>query len=332
MRSCFCLLLLLALMWNAHASSSILPTEEGTTWSYSGTGDLKKPATHVRLDGTEKVGNTDALRFETFEGDELVRTELLSVTESGIKRHQRTLKEGPAIRFNPPETVVPWPLKPGTKWTLDEVVEGTPARLEFQAGESEEVVVPAGTFQAYRLVAVHPWPLSMSIERWFAPGTGIVKEVVATRGPGGRLLEREEKQLLSVRVESKAPQDAPSPSPLNAGATVELPRTRLEVAAEREGEPVTELKSDAPNIYVRWIGEHLTPGTVARVAWIAEDVGDVAPPNFLVDQTETTVTESDFNARFTLSRPADGWAAGTYRVELYLGKELVATAGVRITE
>ncbi len=87
-----------------------------------------------------------------------------------------------------------------------------------------------------------------------------------------------------------------------------------------------------PNIFVRWTGENLPVDSDARVAWIAEDVGDVAPPNFIVDQMVTTIARPEFGARFTLSRPRDGWAPGRYRVELYLEEELVGTVKVTIED
>jgi hypothetical protein len=67
-----------------------------------------------------------------------------------------------------------------------------------------------------------------------------------------------------------------------------------------------------------------------RIAWIAEDVGEVAPPNFVVDQVERTIASPEFGGRFTLSRPKDGWAAGKYRAELYLDDELRANVPVTI--
>ena len=77
---------------------------------------------------------------------------------------------------------------------------------------------------------------------------------------------------------------------------------------------------------------NLPVGSYVRVAWIAEDVGDIAPADFIVDQTETEIDDPEFAARFTLSRPKDGWAAGRYRVELYLEDDLLQTARVTITD
>jgi hypothetical protein len=106
----------------------------------------------------------------------------------------------------------------------------------------------------------------------------------------------------------------------------------LEVAKERDGAAQDQFRSDVQDIFVRWAGEQLPVGAAVRVAWIAEDVGDLVPPNFVIDETETEVTTATFAARFTLSRPKDGWAPGKYRLALYLDEELVQTAKVTIKD
>ena len=109
-------------------------------------------------------------------------------------------------------------------------------------------------------------------------------------------------------------------------------RADLQLAATRDGPAATEFRSDAPNIFVRWSGQNLPVDETSRITWIAEDVGDIAPPNFVVDEVERNVSTSDFGGRFTLSRPKDGWAPGKYRAELYVADELLATIGVTIRD
>ncbi len=71
---------------------------------------------------------------------------------------------------------------------------------------------------------------------------------------------------------------------------------------------------------------------MVRVAWIAENVGDLVPPDFVVDERETAVTTPNFSARFTLSRPTDGWAPGRYRLDLHVNDELAQSLTVTIRE
>jgi outer membrane usher protein FimD/PapC len=68
------------------------------------------------------------------------------------------------------------------------------------------------------------------------------------------------------------------------------------------------------------------------VAWVAEDVGDLVEPNFVVDETETVAAAPDASARFTLGRPPDGWAEGKYRVEFYVNDQPVETVKVTIVK
>jgi len=68
----------------------------------------------------------------------------------------------------------------------------------------------------------------------------------------------------------------------------------------------------------------LPPGVGGDVTcfWIAEDVGDVAPPNYLVDSVTVSVERGGEGA-FQLSRPTNGWPRGKYRLELNLMGERV---------
>ena len=63
-------------------------------------------------------------------------------------------------------------------------------------------------------------------------------------------------------------------------------------------------------------------GTVTS-RWIAEDVGDVAPPNYLIDSATVSLGPGA-DGSFTLSRPHRGWPLGKYRMELSVNGELAA--------
>src|SRR3712207_4989829 len=71
---------------SAHAEP-LLPTADGTTWTYKREGG--EPATvTVRIAGREKVGAKELLRGETAIDDELETIELLSIGEHGVQRHR----------------------------------------------------------------------------------------------------------------------------------------------------------------------------------------------------------------------------------------------------
>ncbi|MDQ6654594.1 MAG: hypothetical protein M3Y80_02100 [Verrucomicrobiota bacterium] len=130
--------------------------------------------------------------------------------------------------------------------------------------------------------------------------------------------------------DSPAPPPAAEASPNPDAAPSES--VTLTVSRERDGGMATAFPEDAPHIYVRWSGENFPEGAVVRVAWIAEDVGDLVPANFVVDERATNVTTPKFGARFTLSRPVDGWAPGRYRLELRVNDDLAQRLQVTIHE
>jgi hypothetical protein len=60
-------------------------------------------------------------------------------------------------------------------------------------------------------------------------------------------------------------------------------------------------------------------------AWYAVDVGDVAPPNTLIDTVEV-VTDGSRNIDFNLYPPTDHWPTGAYRVDIALNGQPAAQA------
>src|SRR3954452_580632 len=107
---------------------------------------------------------------------------------------------------------------------------------------------------------------------------------------------------------------------------------KLEAMRDVNAKPQTKFAAKTPSIIIRWHGENLPVGGTVRVAWVAEDVGDLVESGFVIDQTRTQVETSKFGARFTISRPRDGWAPGKYRVDLFVDDELKDTLGITIEE
>jgi len=65
--------------------------------------------------------------------------------------------------------------------------------------------------------------------------------------------------------------------------------------------------------------------------WIAENVGEAAPPNYKVGEANVVAGSSDPSGTFTLSRPDKGWPLGDYKVEFYLDKTLIEAIGLKIS-
>jgi len=101
--------------------------------------------------------------------------------------------------------------------------------------------------------------------------------------------------------------------------------------------PTTEFVSTVPEIHLL----HVTPkvpekGQQFVITWIAEDVGQAAPPNHKLAETPLTYDGENQKAaaHYTihghLTRPTKGWPTGRYRVEILSKGAAVAEAKFQI--
>lgn len=80
----------------------------------------------------------------------------------------------------------------------------------------------------------------------------------------------------------------------------------------------------------------LKPGLPFSVAWIAEDVGKAAPPNYKIAVTKGNVAKKEvkkanyFTVRGRLKQGRKPWPKGDYRVEIRLGGKLVSTTPFKV--
>ena len=338
----------------------LLPTAEGTTWQYEATDEMGGPGAApptravviVRV-GRQTFAGKQFIKLETTTDEVVTKTELMTLDEQGWICHFRAGKDGRMAKLDPPQTIVPAALKAGDSWNTDGEVAGMEMRQHFVVGKEESVTVPAGTFRAFRIHCEDSSVMSAKLDRWFFPGVGFVKETTVVRGPTGGLLQRTNLELQKRPEIIAKPKPTPTPTPVPppaspspkasvtppiVGPAVETDpaqagkKLSVEVSTDPAGGMKTEFKSDAQNIYVRWHGHNLPEHARVRVAWIAEDVGDLVDPNFIIDETESVAPAPDASARFTLGRPPDGWAEGKYRVEFYVNDELEETVKVTIVK
>ncbi|PZR74603.1 MAG: hypothetical protein DLM73_07415 [Chthoniobacterales bacterium] len=334
-------------------AGEFLPTADGTTWRYQSTeefgGPDAAPAVHSTVKvrtGRQTFEGKEFIRFDTLADDVISRTELVTVDDHGVICHARAGKDGKISKLDPPQTIVPAALKVGDSWDSEGEEAGIEMHQHFTVAAEEMVIVPAGGFRALHLHCADSSVMSIVLDRWFVPGIGFVKETTVVRGPTGGLLQRITLELQKrPEIVAKLPPTpapvAPTPS-LSTAATVAPPNEKspavsgkkliVEVSSDPAGGSRTEFKSNVENIYVRWHGHGLPEHARVRVAWVAEDVGDLVEPNFIVDETETIAPAPDSSARFTLARPPDGWAEGKYRVEFYVNDELEETVRVTINK
>lgn len=326
-------------------SEALLPTAEGTNWEYEFTETLPGAApvrsvVTVRA-GRQLLDGKETVKLETLSSNVVSKTELVSVDENGIACLARSGKDGKIAKLNPPEPIIAAPLEIGAAWELEGEVFGIKMHQRFTVVAEENVTVPAGNFRAFHLQCEDSSLISIKLDRWFVPGTGFVKETTLLRGPGmvqratlelnkiTEVLSKPAATPSPVAPVSPAPPPEPAASPAEPAATPSKKLT-VEVSSDPAGGLKTQFKPDVVNIYVRWHGHELSEGATIRVAWVAEDVGDLVEPNFVIDETESVAPAPDASARFTLGRPPDGWAEGKYRVEFYVDDLLVETVRVTI--
>jgi hypothetical protein len=318
---------------NAKAGS-IIPTEEGTNWSYQMTQELGagislpgatpdsdgkiKSSVVYRLDGSEAVGKQRFLKFEMHRDNQVTNTELITVDDKGIHCSYRILPDGERIHLDPPQTMMAFPLHQDGSWDFDGKAGGSKVHQHYIVMGQQDVSVPAGQFHAFRVLGEQTEPDSMTIERWFVPGVGIIKDITTMRNSGGERLQRIELVLKEM------PKVGPRPE-VKAGKSL-----AGGLSADPAGGFSTEFTTETPHIYARWKGHNLRKNAAVRAVWIAEDIGPVAPADYTIDEASAVAETPDARGSFTLSKPDDGWAPGTYRVEFYVDDQLVDTVNVTI--
>jgi hypothetical protein len=341
-------------------ADQLLPTTDGTTWTYESTEDFGGPSAAPQAKSLvtisvspQKFEGKEYLKFETKTGGVMTRTELMTLDDRGLVCHVRVGKDGRMAKLDPPQTIVPAQLKVGDSWDSEGEVAGMEIQQHFVVASEEVVRVAAGTFRAFRIHCDDSSVMSAKLDRWLFPGIGFVKELTVVRGPNGSLLQRVTLELQKKPEVIAKPQPTAAPTPTSAPAPVARTATPtppirgpaietdpatagkkliVEVSTDPGGGSKSEFKSSVENIYVRWHGRGLPVNAKIRVAWVAEDVGDLVEPNFVIDETETIAPDPDSSARFTLGRPPDGWAEGKYRVEFYINDELEEAVKVTIVK
>jgi hypothetical protein len=321
------------------AAAALIPTADGTSWRYNMTEDIGKglsiPGAKLdadgkirlpvlyRINGTDNVDGKDLLKFEMHRAGVITNTDLLTVDEHGIICWARINLDGELVKFVPPQTMIAAPLKMGVRWDFNGQAGEVSVRQHYEVVGEEDIGVPAGKFHAYRIYGEQTSPSRMTIDRWFAIGVGIVKDVTAMRAANGDLLQR-----ISLEL-AEAPKIIARPEVKSDALPKQL---SVSIAKEQFGNPVTTFSSNTPEIYARWQGRRLRKGAKIKAAWIAENIGEDFPQDYKVDEVSAVAESPTAHGTFTLARPEDGWAPGDYRVEFYVDDVLVDSVKVKIVK
>lgn len=163
----------------------------------------------------------------------------------------------------------------------------------------------------------------MTIDRWFASGVGIVKDVTTMRAANGDLLQRVSLDLVEQPKVTERPEVKSDTAPKQLSVSL---------AKNRFGKPMTTFSSSTPEIYARWQGQRLRNGAKVKAMWIAENIGEDFPQDYKVDEVSAVAESPTAHGMFTLARPEDGWAPGDYRVEFYVDDVLVDAVKLKIAK
>jgi hypothetical protein len=253
----------------------------------------------------------NAISIESAADGRVESVESLKLEKNAVLATSRSNKGKPNT-FDSPEIILPSKLEPGTACGNDQEIAGIPVTVPFTVLGEEDVKVPAGSFRAWRIHGEDRGPITIAADRWFVPGVGPVKESVTERSPSGELLVR---NILELTV-------PPSTGDAALSQSAQLHRLEASVSTSSDGDPLETISPDALQIVARWRLHGALDKSKIRAVWTAEDVGDLAPPEYKVDEATTVATSPEATGTFTLERPEDGWAPGKYRVDFYVGNVL----------
>jgi len=320
-------------------AAPLIPTTDGTRWRYNmieeiGNGlnipDAKPDADGkirlqvlYRIGGTENVDGKDLLKFEMHRAGVITNTDLLTADEHGIFCWARINLDGELVKFDPPQTMIAIPLKKGASWDFNGQAGELKVNQHYDVVDEEDIKVPAGKFHAFRIHGEQTSPSPMTIDRWFASGVGIVKDVTTMRATNGDLLQRISLELV------EQPKITDRPEVKSDAAPKQL---SVSLAKDWFGKAMTTFSSNTPKIYARWQGQRFRRGAKVKAVWIAENIGEDFPQDYKVDEVSAVAESPTAHGVFTLAPPEDGWAPGDYRVEFYVDDVLVDAVKLKIAK
>jgi hypothetical protein len=163
------------------ATPTYFPLQAGNLWRF-----------RIEEGGRVAVATTTIARIETIDGVQLARLEASSDGKVRAVEHLRQTEQG-VFRYredekaiSPPVCLLQYPVKAGAKWN-GEITVNTPQGKKtgkyFCETKDEAVTVPAGKFQAIRVVFRHE-SVHDGLKRvitttyWFVNDVGIVRQTV----------------------------------------------------------------------------------------------------------------------------------------------------------
>ena len=316
-------------------ASGLLPTDEGMTWEYDALQEASnappsRSVTTVRVVGKQMLDGKELLKLETSSAGNPNRTHLIQADDDGVIYLAEITADQKVEKFASPRVLLRTPLTVGATWESQEEFEGNRIPVHSTLKESESLTLPMGACRADRVHSEDAPSGLVVIDRWFVPGIGFVKDVTVIRSASSDLVRRytlELKREPGVTAEPSVASTPPESPAVNNAVAKPL---HVDASDKASAPAKTVFAATTENIFIRWDGHDLRKGAELRATWVAEDVGGIVAPNFVIDELSALIARPDSQGRFTLSRPKDGWAEGRYRVEIYLDNSLVETLKLTI--
>lgn len=86
-----------------------------------------------------------------------------------------------------------------------------------------------------------------------------------------------------------------------------------------------------PKVYVIYMAADIPAATKLRFVWVIEKA-EGFQENSTISESAKTFGAGSFMGKVSYPKPAKGWPAGAYRVELYIGERLDKTLKFRVTK
>lgn len=188
----------------------LLPLRPQTVWRYALTQEFgpgirpeMPPGTKLDSDGKFRASTAVAVvavhpegaHVETRQNGALVNEEWLRVGDTGLVITK--IRSGAdEEKFNPPHSLWPWPLATPKEWFYEPADKSY--RQRFRMWGPMPIKGPAGEAPGYVVLMDQPSPdVSISVERQYLPGVGLVREAI-TQGRNGKLLTRTSTELTAA--------------------------------------------------------------------------------------------------------------------------------------
>lgn len=151
----------------AATTNAYYPLKDKTEWTYKVQGG---PIT-VKVNGTEKIKDTQGFKLETSAGGKVSATEVVGITKEGVVRFNVN-----GLAAETPILILKNDAKKGDSWTVDTKVNGQTIKGTFNVTE-EKVTVPAGSYDTLHVTGkdMEIGSSKTTVEYWFAKDVGIVK-------------------------------------------------------------------------------------------------------------------------------------------------------------